>query len=332
MKNSETLLLTRNDVAALLRPEECISAVEAAFRLHAEGKASPPGILGMHSEGGGFHIKAGILALGRKYFVAKINSNFPLNLKNHNLPTIQGAIVVCDGENGQLLAVMDSIEITILRTGAATAVAANYLARRNASVAAICGCGNQGRISLKMLMKVRNLRAAYVFDIDQVKAQAFAKDLAIELHIPIAVVEDPAKALRMCHICVTCTPSNQPFIRMEDITPGTFLAAVGADSEEKQELESDVLCSAKVVVDLLEQGATIGELHHALKSGCMTRSGVHAELGEIVCGRKPGRLTDDEIIIFDSTGMALQDVAAASIVYEKAIRDQIGVKMNFASA
>lgn len=115
--------------------------------------------------------------------------------------------------------------------------------------------------------------------------------------------------------------------------PGTFIAAVGADSEDKQELEPALLCSSKIVVDILEQSATIGELHHALEAGCVSRDDVHAELGEIVAGRKPGRTSDEEIIIFDSTGMALQDVAAAAIVYERAVEtgrwlDQSGSATN----
>ena len=135
----ETLVLKRRDVAELLNIDECITGVEQAFKLHAEGKALPPKVLGIHSENGGFHIKAGILGYEKIYFVAKVNANFPGNLKQYGIPTIQGIIVVCDGKNGRLLALMDSIEITIIRTGAATAVAAKYLAPPNAKVATICG-------------------------------------------------------------------------------------------------------------------------------------------------------------------------------------------------
>jgi len=138
MKPQGTLLLTRREVAALLNIEECIKAVENAFKLYGEGKTAPPGILGIHAHDGGFHIKAGLLDVGRNYFVAKTNANFPQNMPRFGLPTIQGLIIVCDAENGYPLAVMDSIEITILRTGAATAVAAKYLARADSHVA---GCG-----------------------------------------------------------------------------------------------------------------------------------------------------------------------------------------------
>lgn len=313
-----TLVLSRADVARLLSLDDCIAAVEAAFRLHGEGRLVPPGILGMHVPGGGFHVKAALLPLSRTYFAAKVNGNFPGNAERFGLPTIQGIIVLADGANGEPLAVMDSIEITILRTGAATAVAARHLARRDSAVATICGCGNQGRVQLRALSRVLALKKAFAWDLDRSRAHAFAQRLSAELQIEIAPVEDLARALPLSDVCVTCTPARTPFLRREYLRPGSFVAAVGADSPEKQELDSTVLSAATVVVDVLDQCATIGELHHALDAGLTTRERVHAELGEIVAGRKPGRRSDDEIVVFDSTGTALQDVAAAALVYERA--------------
>src|SRR5215212_1571794 len=154
MKPDGTLLLKRSEIASLLGIEECIAAVEQAFKLYAEGRTAPPGMLGIHARDGGFHIKAGLLELGRSYFAAKVNANFPQNTKRFGLPLIQGIIALCDAENGYPLALMDSMEITIIRTGAATAVAAKYLARSDSKVATIAGCGNQGRISLQALSRV----------------------------------------------------------------------------------------------------------------------------------------------------------------------------------
>lgn len=328
MKSEGTLLLTRRNVAELLGIEECIVAVERAFGLYGEGKTQPPGILGVHAADGGFHIKAGIMNLERSYFVAKTNANFPNNRKI-GLPTIQGIIVVCDAVNGKLLALMDSIEITIIRTGAATAVAAKYLARENAKTALICGCGSQGRISLEAIMKVRKLEKIYAYDIDAAQAQHFAQNLSGEFEIEITAVDDLAKAARASDICVTCTTARKYFLRREHLSPGTFVASVGADSEEKQELEPAILSESKIVADILEQSATIGELHHALKDGCVSRDDVHAELGEIVAGNKSGRTNEDEIIVFDSTGMALQDVVSAAIVYERALEAGLETRINF---
>src|SRR6185436_13253009 len=125
-------------------------------------------------------------------------------------------------------------------------------------------------------------------------------------------------------ICVTCTPSKEYFLKREYVSRGTFIAAVGADSEDKQELDPALIGSNKVVVDLLEQCASIGELHHALNHGLLTKQEVHAELGEVITGKKAGRTSEEEIITFDSTGTALQDVAAAAIVYERAVSTNMG--------
>ena len=329
MKPPGSLLLTRREITALLSLDECIVAVEQAFKLHAEGKTLPPGVLGVHALDGGFHIKAAGLELSRTYFAAKVNANFPNNMSRSGLPTIQGVIALCDGANGSLLALMDSIEITILRTGAATAVAAKHLARHDSTVATICGCGNQGRVQLRSLTKVRPLQRAYAFDRNERQAQQFADDLSAELHIEVKAIRDLATAVGQSDICVTCTPSQRYFLNRDDVAPGTFIAAVGADAPEKQELDPRLMASSKIVVDNLEQCATIGELHHALESGLVTREDVHAELHEVVTGLKRGRASEEEIIIFDSTGTALQDVAAAAVVYEKAARAGTSRTLNF---
>src|SRR5580765_1219338 len=164
---SGTLLLTRKDVSELLTLNDCVLVVEQAFRLQGEGQAPAPGVLGVHAQGGGFHIKAGTLPLSRNYFAAKTNANFPGN-PARGLPTIQGVILLFDADNGQVLAAMDSMEITTLRTGAATAVAAKYLARKDSRIATICGCGNQGRVQLEALALVCPITRAYAFDLDPV--------------------------------------------------------------------------------------------------------------------------------------------------------------------
>jgi len=324
MRNESTIILTGSEVASLLPLEECISAVEKAFKLFAEGKVKPPGMLGIHLQDGGYHIKAGVM----DHFVAKTNANFPQNQKCFGLPTIQGVVTVFDTENGQLLALMDSIELTIIRTGAATALAAKYLAKADAKTATILGCGPQGRISLKMLMKVRQLETVYVYDLDRTIAEKLAVDLS-DLKVSIVVADDYKEAVFKSDICITCTTSSKPILGGKDIAPGTFIAAVGSDNEEKHELDPEILASGKLVADVVEQCAAIGELHHALDAGIMTRDDVHAELGEIISNKKPGRTSSDEIVIFDSTGTGLQDVASASLVYEKAVDRGMGLKVFF---
>ena len=329
LKPTGTLLLTRRDVATLLTIEECTAAVERVFKMYGEGETLPPGVLGVHAQDGGFHIKAGILKLDRPYFAAKVNANFPQNSTRFGLPLIQGVIVLCDAENGYPLALMDSIEITIQRTGAATAAAAKYLARPDSRTLTICGCGNQGRVSLRALHHLFSLTEVFAYDLDKGQAKEFAHEVSRETAAKVTVVSELEKAVRESDVIVTCTPATQFFLNESWVRPGTFIAAVGADNEDKQELEPALLSQNKLVVDMLEQAASIGELHHSLESNLMTKADVYAELGEVVAGRKPGRTSAEEIIIFDSTGMALQDVIVAAAVYEKAIANGLGQLVGF---
>jgi len=327
MTPAATLLLTRSDVADLLDLDTCINAVEAAFRLHGTGEAHT-GVLGVHVPGGGFHIKAGTLQLARHYFAAKTNANFPNN-PSRGLPTIQGVLFLADAVVGTPLAIMDSMEITTLRTGAATAVAAKYLAPESARTVGLIGCGNQGWVQLRAVRRVRPLTTARVYDRDRGRAEALARGLASELGMTIEVANDPASAARNNDIVVTCTSSHQPVLDLGDVSPGAFVAAVGADFPEKQEIAPALLAASRVVVDVIEQAATLGDLHHAIAAGVMTTGDV-TELGQIVAGRVAAPKGGNGVNVFDSTGMALQDVAAAAAVYERAQAAGRGIPVHLA--
>jgi ornithine cyclodeaminase/alanine dehydrogenase-like protein (mu-crystallin family) len=313
-----TLVLGRRDVLELLSLRDCADAVAHAFRLHAEGRTLGPGVMGVHAVDGGFHVKAAGLVGERSYFAAKTNANFPENPRRFGRPTIQGIVLLADATTGEPLAVMDSASVTALRTGAATTVAASLLARHDARTATIVGCGVQGEIQLAAVAAALPIARARVFDTDRSRAETLAARATRTLGLPVEVADDLRAAVRASDVCVTCTPSRRALLGPDDVAPGTFIAAVGADSEGKQELDPALVASATLVVDVLEQCATIGELQHALAAGLLDRGGVHAELADVVAGRRPGRTRDDEITIFDSTGTALQDVAAAVVVYEKA--------------
>jgi alanine dehydrogenase len=312
---SATLLLSRADVERLLAPEACIAAVEDAFRGLALGKVPAPGILGMHGDGGGFHVKAGFLRADRDYFAAKLNANFPGNAAR-GLPTIQGAVLLYDAADGRLLAILDSIEITVRRTAAASALAARYLARKDASTLTICGCGGQARAQLEAIARVRPIRRAFAWDLDAAKARSFARDVGAA-GIEVKAVTKLTDATTAADIIVTATTSTVPFITPEYVHTGTFIAAVGADNPHKSELHPDLFTLTKWVADSREQAAVMGDLHHAIAAGLATPSAVHADLAEIVAGRKPGRTSDAEITVFDSTGLAIQDVASAAAAYER---------------
>jgi len=313
-------LLAASEVERVLPPEVCIAAVADALRQHALGKVPEPGILGMHEGAGSFHLKAGFLRVeGKLYFAAKLNANFPAN-PDRGLPTIQGAVLLSDAESGAPLAIMDSIPITSLRTAAASAVAARLLARRQCDTVLLCGCGGQARAQLEALLCVRKPNRVLAYDADREKAAQFAKLFGER----VVVAPELAAAARSSEIIITCTTASRYFLTREMIRPGTFIAAVGADNENKQEIEPQLMAESKVVTDSTEQARKIGDLHHAITEGAMSVDAVHAQLGEVVAGLKPGRQNDDETIIFDSTGTGLQDVAAAIAAYHAAGRQNVG--------
>ena len=316
------LLLDRGDVAAVLTPEACLGAVAEALAAHAIGAVPPAGILGFPVDGGGFHVK---VAAAGSYFAAKINANFPGNPVRSGLPTIQGIVLLCDARDGRPLALMDSGEITRLRTAAATAAAARVLARSDASVAAICGCGAQALPQLLALRGVLPIVRAVVHDVDAGCAARFAHEVAASLGLPITVAASPAEAAAVADVVITCTPSREPLLRRAEVRPGTFVAAVGADAPEKRELAADLVGSARVVVDSVAQCAEIGELHHALAEGAIG-AGDAVELGAVLAGIRSGRQTREEVAIFDSTGVALEDVAAAAAAYERALASGRGIR------
>lgn len=326
MSSKETLLFSRQDVRSLIASHEYIGIVEDAFRCHAEGRSWKPQLMHVELNQGAFHLKAGGLETTKPYFGLKVGGDFPNNSARFGMPRIQGTIILCDGENGYPLAIMDSIEITIRRTAALTAVAAKYLANPDSSTVTICGCGVQGRAQLRALMQVLSVGQVYAFDIDESRVR-YAREMSEELGIPVEAVDSLEPAVRKSQVCVTCTPAKRPYLDKSYVSPGTFISAVGADSPDKQELDPELLFCNKVVVDLLEQCANVGELHHALEHG-MSRQAVHAELAEVIAGKKPGRTSKSEIIVFDTTGTALQDVAAAAAVYERGLNGGRGTRFD----
>jgi alanine dehydrogenase len=325
------LILTRSEVQRLLDPAACVAAVEAAFRMRGSGTAIPSAILGLPVADGGFHAKAAVMPGRRPYFAAKVNANFPANPARHRLPTIQGVLALFDATTGAPLALMDSIAITILRTAAATAVAARYLTRVDANTVTIVGCGAQALAQLVALRTVRPIARVFAHDIDTALRADFAQAATGILGIPVLAVDDLARAMLASDIIVTCTTSRRAFLGAEHVSPGAFIAAVGADNEEKQEIDPRLLAASAVVVDSLEQCAAIGDLHHAIAAGAMSTTDVRAELGDVIVDPARGRRRDEEIVIFDSTGVAIQDVAAAALVYERALSEEVGTSVALGS-
>jgi alanine dehydrogenase len=323
-----TLLLTRAEIAGLMTPADYLGAVETAFRLAKDGRTEAPLPMAIHGVGGGaFHAKGAAMFGERKLAALKLNGNFPGN-PARGLPTIQGVILLCDAETGAVLAIMDSIEITLRRTAAASALAAKHLARRDADTLAIVGCGAQARAQAEALTDVLPLKRGIAFDADSAKAGVFASRMSDVL--PFESASSLRDATLAADVIVTCTTARKPFLDTSDVPPGAFIAAVGADNPEKNEIAPALMAKAAVVADVLAQCLVMGDLHHAVKAGAMTAGQVRAELADLVVGAKSGRGRDDEIVIFDSTGTAIQDVASAAIVYERALERGIGAQVELA--
>jgi len=320
------IILSQQDLRASMRFGDYVDAVAEGFRLLAEGRCSSPVPTQIDVANGAFHVKPGSLPRGPGYVAVKVNGNFPDNRARHGLPTIQGAVLLADASNGRPLALLDSMEITLQRTGAATAVAARHLARPDARTATICGCGAQAPLQLAALRHVLDLRHVFAWDIDPAAARAFAQRMAAESGLTVEAVAGLSEATRISDVIVTCTPARVPFLGLEDVGVGCFVAAIGADNPTKSEIKSDLMAGATVVVDVLDQALVMGDLHHAVAAGAMRADDVAAELGQVVASTRPGRQTPDQIIVFDSSGTGVQDVAAAACAYEVARNRNLGAR------
>ena len=322
------LILDAKETGRLLDMQSCIEAVENAFRLRGLGSESASAVAGVSLHGGKLHAKLATLTLGRAYAVAKVNANIPGNPGQRQLPSIQGVVLLFDATTGVPLAAMDSGAITAARTAAASAVAAKWLAQSDASSLAIIGCGAQARAHIAAMRCVRPVKTVLAYDVDKRAAESFCAEMKTLHGLECEIAAD-ARAAAKARIVVTLTSSKQPLLKAGDVAAGTFIAAVGADSEDKHEIGVDLLHDAAVVVDDLGQCARIGDLHHALVSGALTIDDVRASLDQVVSGQVKVRANESGIIVFDSTGVAIEDAAAASIVYERAAAEGVGLNAGF---
>lgn len=324
-----TLILNARDLARLMTPADYLSAVTRGFRALAAGHIESPAPLHLHAMGGGFHAKGAISRNAGAHAVVKINGNFPGNPEMRGLPTIQGVLVLSDGDNGRVLAIMDSAEITLRRTAAATALAAATCARPPSSVAAVCGAGVQGRAQLEAVTAVLPIRKVRVWDQDPEKARRYAADMAQALKLSIAAVESVEAAVTNADIILACTSARQAYLVPDAVRPGTFIAAVGAYHPEKCEIAPALMAKADVVTDVTAQCAAMGDLRHAIRAGAMAAEDVRAELGDLLTDRVEVTCGSGRIVVFDSTGTAAQDVASAAAIYKRAMAEGVGTRFDF---
>jgi alanine dehydrogenase len=312
----EVSLLGRNEIKELLSMSEAIKAVEQSFRLQTEGtNIMPPKLyLSLPEYQGDFRAMPAYIdgATGVKWV-----SVYPDNWKQ-NLASIMATIILCDPNTGYPLAIMDGTHITNIRTGAAGGVAVKYLARRDSTVIGFLGAGIQARTQLLAISEVLpKIEQVKVFDQNWNASIKYVDEMGAQLGINIRPVETIREATE-ADIVVTTTPSRTPIVKKQHIRPGTQINAIGADAKGKQELEADLLTGAKIIVDDIEQASHSGEINVPLSEGLIKAEDIYGTLGEVVANIKKGRENDEEITIFDSTGLAIEDIICAKLAYEKA--------------
>ena len=323
----QTLLLTDYDIKDLLSMREVIDAVEKAFKEKALRRVQMPPKLYL------FYGKVGDLRVMPCYLESlgissvKIVNSHPGN-REKGLSTVMATIILVDPETGFPKAIIGGTWITAMRTGAAGAIAVKYLARRNSEVAAFIGAGTQARTQLIGLMEVMNsLQEIRVFDINPEAGRSFlefSKKVCGD-KCSVTVYSSAKEAIVDADIIVTTTPSRKPIVVSDWIDEGVHLNCMGADAPGKEEVDPMILKRAsKIVVDDVEQAVHGGEVNVPISLGIISKEDIYAEIGEVVAGLKKGRERDDEITVFSSTGLAIQDAVTADLAYKKAIEKGLG--------
>ena len=327
----KVLLLSEQEAAELLSIEEVMEAVENAFREKALGYAQMPPKVYLNFPKYNGDVRAMPAYLERLDVASvKIVNSHPENPRKFGLPTVSATVVLLDPRNGALLALMGGNRITAMRTAAAGGIAAKYLANRNSKTASFIGAGVQARAQLQALLFVfPNLEEIRVCDISPKAAEAFASEAKSKAaQCRVVVVGNEAEAVHEADIVVTTTPSKKPLVFDAWVSDGTHFNCIGADAPLKEELDPAILKRAKVVVDDWEQASHSGEINVPLSKGVLFEKDVWAELGDIVAGTKAARTSKDEITVFDSTGLAIQDAATVELVYRKAVFRKVGSFIN----
>jgi len=295
-------------------PAVAVAAIREAFRADGEGRTTVPPVINLQIPGthGEFHVKTAHVA-GVPHVAVKVASGFYDNPAK-GLPTGSGLMAVFDAATGMPVALLfDNGYLTDVRTGAAGAVAAECLARPEIGTVGVIGTGVQGRMQVACLREVRRFDRLVAWSPIRQELDRYCAEMRAGWGVEARAADGPEEVCRAADLLITATPARQPFVRSEWLRPGLHVTALGADTPGKQELDAACLVRADlVVVDRLAQSAAFGELHAALEAKLMTATDVHAELGAVVAGRRPGRTTDDQITIADLTGVGFQDTAIAS--------------------
>lgn len=322
------LILNRDQVRDLLDMRAAIDAVEGALVEFSAGHAVMPVrvVTSVPAHGG--------IVLGMPAFLGQTNA---LGTKivtvykdnpSKGLPTILAVVVVNDPATGKVEAIMDGGYLTAVRTAAASAVGTKYLARKDAKVVGILGTGVQGESHLWAMREVANVERAVIYNRSRAKAEKFRDEQSRRFDMPIEIVEGEEAVCRASDILILATTATTPVIKCEWLKPGVHINAVGSHSPPARELDTDTVCRARIVVDSREANLKeSGDLLIPMSEGKLAAEQFQDEIGEVAAGKKPGRRSDDEITIYKSVGIAIEDVATGDLVLRRAREKGIGTQV-----
>ena len=316
----ETVILDSEDVTESTQIGEVIDAVEGAFGAYARGDTQMPAksYIDLPQYNGDFRSMPAYIETDEWDAAAIKWVNVHPDNPDAGLPTVMGTLIYSDPDTGFPLAVMDGTDLTRLRTGAAAAVATRYLAREDATSLGLVGAGVQAHSQLDAISHVRDIERVVISDLDDEVRAAFVEKYADDFNVE----EGDITAAATCDVVSTTTPVRDPIVH--EVGEGTHVNAMGADAEGKHEIADEILQEATLVIDDYEQCTHSGEINVPWSGGVLDDEDLHGEIGDIVAGNLAGRTTDDEVTVFDSTGLAIQDVAAAHVVYEDAVGEGVG--------
>lgn len=331
--NRKTLILGRSEMIGLLKPNEYNDCVEQAYRMHGEGRfyMDPKGHIVLDRFAGEWEAMPSYIeephAAACKWVSIREN-----NRERYNLPTVFSILIYTDPETGFPLAIVDGSYHTVMRTGSAAAVSAKWMARKNSRKLAIVGAGHMAEGALATCNEIFPWDDVRVWSRSQSTLDQFAKEQQPKYEtFKIRTSTNLEEVVRGADVVVTVTPARGAIVMADWISPGTHIAALGADKKGDQELEGKLLQRARIFVDDIRQCRTDGEINVPLSEGLITEANIAGEIGEIITGKKPGRTSDKEITIFDSTGIALQDSATVPLEYARAMAAGVGIEKKMIS-
>jgi len=327
----KTLLLKKHDVGRLISMAEVIGAVEEAYKAFSSDQVEQPDYIGIHlpSLRGEIDFKLGYDKVAEIISMKAHSGGFTNNPVEHGVPNSMGTILLFDARSCALICIMDGSLITGLRTGAAGAVSVKALARKNARTIASIGTGNQARMQIRAIKEIMTIEEIHAWDSTYETSSKYKADIEREFGIPVTVASSKKEAVERADILITTTRGKGSLVEAEWVKPGTHIVAIGTDQRGKQELDPELFRNAKIIVDSLSQCTEKGETWHPLDKNIIAKDDIHGDIGQVLLGRKPGRESDDEITIFDSTGMAIQDNATANKIYQNALANNVGTFFQF---